>query len=149
MGSSAPHVLSGRTTMSIDHYLRLDLPRLAQLRWRHLESQVDSEGLEAGMSVQGEGACLAQQIGGYTEWLDSGGEGYSVGWDWYVQVPQGSLAVAPHSIRTNIMLVNASGEDLGRARTEEDLEHWLQSWDWASSVLQALRSDAADPSGER
>ncbi len=127
--------------MSIDYYLRLDPGRLAQLRFKHLESQVDPDTLQPAAPRDREGAWLADEIGGYTEWLDAGGVGYSVGWDWFVQTPLGTLAVRPHSIRTNIMLIGPAGEDLGRTRTEEGLERWLAGWDWASGVLQALRTE--------
>lgn len=138
MGSSANHGINVPTAMNIDHYLRLEPQQLAQLRLRHLDSQGDMEGPGLAAGQAGEGACVLQAISGYTEWLDVGGQGYSLGWDWYVQVPQGTLAVTPHSLRTNIMLTNAAGHDLGRRQTEASLEDWLQSWDWASTVWAVL-----------
>lgn len=141
MSRSATNMMSGPTPMSLDYHLRLNPQQLAQLRLTHLDSQVDMEEPEPVPTQACEGARLAQAISGYTEWLDAGGRGYSLGWDWHVQLPQGTLAVTPHSLRTNIMLTDPCGDDLGRSQTEASLEHWLQSWDWASTVLAALRAD--------
>lgn len=145
MGSSANHGINVPIAMNIDHYLRLEPQQLAQLRLRHLDSQVDMESPGLGVGHASEGACVVQAIRGYTEWLDVGGQGYSLGWDWYVQVPQGTLAVTPHSLRTNIMLTNTAGHDLGRRQTEASLESWLQSWDWASTVWAVLGAGGQAP----
>ncbi len=130
--------------MNIDYYLRLQPEALTHLSLRHLESHVDLELTRPPRPQEREGAWLTEDIGGYTEWVDADGAGYSLGWDWYVQAPAGGLAVRQHSIRTNIMLVDCVGGDLGRAQTEQVLLDWLQRWDWKEQVLAALRADGCD-----
>lgn len=141
---SKPGASRRSDTMNIDYYLRLQPEQLMQLGLRHLESHADMEAATPSLPTGHEGAWLVEEIGGYTEWVDAAGAGYSLGWDWYVQAPSGRLGIRPHSIRTNIMLVNPAGADLGRALTEQGLMDWLQRWDWTVPVLEALRAEGCD-----
>lgn len=128
--------------MSIDFYLRLDAAQLASLRFEHLESHIDADLADLARQARYEGAWLSEGIEGYTEWVDSARAGYSIGWDWIVQPPTGLLALKAHSIRTNIMLMEADGSDAGRSRTELHLAELLESWSWSDAVLSTLQQSS-------
>lgn len=88
----------------------------------------------AAAAGRGEGATILGDITGYTEWLSDSAPAVSVGWDWSLG---GSvqLNALPISIRTNLLLVDASGRELGFSGTTHALFEWLSTWDWQSVVL--------------
>lgn len=125
--------------MSLDSYLRLRRSDLEALRLEHLESNVDPSDIENGAAARAEGASVLPAIEGYTEWVSAAAVPHSIGWDWSLRLGPGELMVKPHSIRTNIMLLQPDGSDAGQALTERAIIDYLAGWDWATPVLAAIQ----------
>lgn len=126
-------------SMTPDYCLRLRLEQLNGLPFEHLESGIDTVDEEDAPLCPAEGACSAAPIAGYTEWISLLAPAHSIGWDWIAQGSAGLLALRAHSIRTNIMLVDAQGRDAGRLQTEEAIGVLIAGWDWPATVLEAIK----------
>lgn len=123
--------------MLFDAYLRVGRDELQALEFQHLESCADPA--EPGEGAQAGDACSTTAIEGFTEWVTTAPRPHSIGWDWYVKVPEGSLAVRAYSIRTNIMLRREDGSDAGQAATLLAIDELIQGWPWAETVLRVLQ----------
>ncbi len=62
------------------------------------------------------------------------------GWDWVVTASVGVLMLQAGSIRTNVMLVDAQGADLGEEATSQQFAAYLGTWDWQAAVLEHLKA---------
>ena len=133
------HPPLSRTTMNFDGLVRIPASELSHLRLSHLQSEVDVPEDEFATADSLLGAVPAQATG-YTEWVGADDPGISLGWDWIVGGALGVLALRPLSIRTNVMLVDPQGEDLGEPATVQLLAGYLAGWDWQSAVLEQLRT---------
>lgn len=123
--------------MTFDYYVRISESRLQGLRLVHLESGVDlSEGDE--VSDRSQSDAVESQLTGYTEWLAESAPEISVGWDWMLSGPLGKLTVRETSIRTNVMLVDESGADLGHEATIHAWSRLLSDDAWHATVLDTL-----------
>ncbi|PTT86417.1 hypothetical protein DBR42_13605 [Pelomonas sp. HMWF004] len=123
--------------MLFDSYVRLGRDELKALSFEHLESCADPAAQDE--RAEPADACPTAAIEGFTEWVSTAPRPHSIGWDWYVKVPEGTLAVRPFSIRTNIMLRQEDGSDAGQAATLEAIGELIQGWPWAEAVLQRLQ----------
>jgi len=128
--------------MTHDFYLRIQVEQLPSLRFTHMASDVDLFDEESAAACQREGASMAQPISGFTEWLSEDQPAHSIGWDWVMAGPRGGLAIKDHTLRTNIMLVDAKGLDVGRQGTEQALLALVADWDWPAEVLASLQTTA-------
>jgi len=122
-----------------DYYLRLRQEQLEKLRLHHLVSEVNASSDEALDAYRTEAARAAAAITGYTEWASQAQPAHSVGWDWTLGGDGVTLHINDHSLRTNIMLMNADGVDLGRQQTLQALLHLVSVCDWESQVLGAIQ----------
>lgn len=132
------------STPSAERFVRLPLPQLCDLRLMHLCSEVDLERSAAAKC--GEGATILGDITGYSEWVSDSTPVVSVGWDWSLGGARGQLSALPVSIRTNLILVDASGRELGFSGTTHALFEWLSTWDWQSVVLKHVGGWGGQPS---
>lgn len=125
--------------MLMDYYLRVRMEQLQTLRFAHLVSELDHADNECAESCCTEGAALAKPITGLTEWTSDAQPAHSIGWDWVLKGADGQMGVQEHSVRTNIMLVDAQGVDLGRQQTETALLALIARLNWADQVLGTLQ----------
>jgi len=120
--------------ISSDGLVRLSIAELLATPMRHLVSGVDPEE-EPRIDKCG----VATTLTGYTEWVSIGEPMLSVGWDWCVQsegfIPIWKRVGLP---RSNIMIVDASGNDTGWARNLELLVTFVDALPWQSLTPEAI-----------
>jgi len=120
-------------TVSHDGYIRLSLKHLSELPFTHLNSDVDPEILE-DLQMQTVPAAAA----GYSEWTSITTPAISLGWSWFVHSRSGQLLLAPEAVRSNVMLVDARGYDLGQMATSFLFATWLATHEWKNVVSTAV-----------
>jgi hypothetical protein len=114
-----------------DGYIRMPLKRLALLQFMHVTSACD-KFLLAELVADAVPAGAA----GYTEWISTTAPVVSVGWDWYCDnVSCRCLLI--NEVRSNIMLVDSQGCDLGPRRSARLIAAWLGALEWQPVVLAA------------
>jgi hypothetical protein len=76
---------------------------------------------------------------GITEWqADHAGRIVSIGWDW-VRLQDGALVAATSvAPRSNILLVDRVGYDLGRDESDAALWRWIHTLHWQPQAAQAV-----------
>lgn len=121
-----------------DGYVRMRLAELQPIRFEHLFSYRDP-ALLAELLALGMPARLA----GFTEWTSVSTPAVSLAWGWYVASRSRAVLLAPDGVRSNLMLIDARGYDLGPKRTSELLHAWLHSLPWRSDVAVAIRNGHA------
>jgi phasin family protein len=120
---------------SCDGYIRMSLKRLALLQFVHVASACDQTLLPELLLADAVPAGAA----GYTEWTSKTAPFVSLGWDWYCDdVFRHCLLI--NEVRSNIMLVDSQGYDLGTRRSAHFIASWLGALEWQAAVLAA-----ADP----
>lgn len=118
-------------TMLLDGYLRITAATLGRTTLRHLHSAIDASASTGPVSRE-----MVPTAAGFTEWQGQSLPALSVGWDWVLTTA--GLELIAGSLRSNVMLVDDSGADLGPQANQSLLEAWLQGWDWQGEVLQIL-----------
>ena len=112
-------------SISADSYIRLTLEQLQAVRLEHLISDIDADRPPAG------GAATATAISGYTEWASAEVPRVSLGWDWELAPYEGGLRPRRLGLpRSNVMLVDAAGADLGPAASDAALARLVDQMDW-------------------
>ena len=124
--------------MNFSCVIRVPASQLAHLRLDHLQSGVDAPG--DGFSMPAALPGVPWEATGYTEWVGATDPGISVGWDWVVTTDSGLLTLSPGSIRTNLMVTDERGLDLGEKATSLHLSRYLASWAWQAAVLEHLKA---------
>jgi hypothetical protein len=116
---------------SLDFFIRQNESQLLGLQWQmvHAESDLLSEYLPDGLPPG--------VWGGFTEWVSAGTPAISIGWDW-LMVSNGSIKLVPDTIRTNLMLVNKHGRDLGIEASAAAVVTMLGCLPWQLRVLSSL-----------
>ncbi len=120
-----------------DGYVKLQLRNFHGIRLQHFVSGLDEESPE---STSMEGACVST-IEGYTEWVSISAPVISLGWDWIydpMRIP--AMLVHPGSLRTNVMLLDNDGAEVGPLKTSVLLEAVLDCFDWQETVLGAIEN---------
>lgn len=120
-----------------DFYVRMREAHFECMPLQHLQSELERRGEET-YDCTWEGAS-ASEFCGCTEWLALADPPVSLGWDW-VLLPSGDVHLNPHSIRTNLMLVDDDGQDLGLAHSAEAVRRRVESSGWQRVVLAALQN---------
>lgn len=121
-------------TMSVhDGYIRLTYSCLQQLPLQHMYSEVD-----AGVVTHLAAHAIHSSAAGFTEWQSATSSTLSIGWDWYLDDQSERLSISPEPVRSNLMLRDSSGYDLGPNMTSNLLRNWLLSLDWQGAVTAAL-----------
>ncbi len=132
-----------RPQLSEDGYIRLQRSKLGEIQVAHLFSALDQDA----PLVTGEGA-VQTEITGYTEWASRTKPAISIGWDWSLQMHCGRpQCVRYGDARSNLMLTDSYGYDLGMRGTSDALGQWVDSAldfstgssIWQTRVLSALR----------
>ena len=122
--------------VSRDGYIRTVPTRIASLRFVHLASACDRT-LLAELKANAVPAFAA----GYTEWVSETAPTVSLGWDWYWDVISNRFLLATNDVRSNVMLVDAHGYDLGMNRTAQLICMWLTQLEWQAAVRAASFPD--------
>jgi len=121
--------------ISHDGYIRLSLRHLDELPFIHLDSAFDPEILEE-LQARTIPACHA----GYSEWISNTDPAISIGWSWFVHADSRRILPAPEAVRSNVMLVDARGYDLGPAETSMMFATWIATREWTPAVQDVLDS---------
>jgi hypothetical protein len=119
--------------LSPDGYIRLPLASLNAMSFVHLFSQSDDEFLRE-LREQTVPACSA----GFSEWKSDTEPPISLGWGWFVHCQSHDLLLAPDGVRSNVMLIDAHGYDLGAMKTSHLFGMWLNAFDWRGVVGSSL-----------
>jgi len=116
-----------------DGYLRATIGELHRWSLTHFLTAFDS------LAAPSDAAFV---VSGVTEWIcqvPSKNMIASLGWDWYLPGLQGVPACSNCDIRTNVMLVNCEGQDLGQHLTSENLAEWLKRTGWEHAVQEYIQ----------
>ncbi len=133
MKSIAPSAL----TLASDGYVRLSMATLQSLPLTHLISALDEYD---GETHAGEGATAAF-ICGYTEWVSNTVPVVSIGWDWQLQcLSPKTTFMRVGEPRSNVMLTDPSGRDIGAEKTATWLEIIIDELEWQGEVDRAIRT---------
>jgi hypothetical protein len=119
--------------VSRDGYIRLSLEHLSRLPFMHLASDIDASILE-DLQLQAVPALAA----GYSEWISATTPAISLGWSWFVHSRSHRLLPAPEAVRSNVMLVDVHGYDLGPTATSFLFTTWLATHDWQYAVTESV-----------
>jgi hypothetical protein len=119
---------------SPDGYIRLSLASLSSLSFLHLFSATDQDFLEE-LLVQ----TIPARAAGFTEWKSETHPCVSIAWGWFIHSRSERLLLAPEGIRSNVMLIDAHGYDLGSTKTSSLFSSWLNAFEWQDVVSTALR----------
>lgn len=124
--------------ISPDGYIRLPLASLDALSFEHLYSERDESFLDElkGQTIP---ACSA----GFCEWKSNGTPAISLGWGWFIHCQTERMMLAPDGVRSNVMLIDARGYDLGAEKTSNLFCTWLGTFEWQDMVGKAIRSAMA------
>lgn len=89
-----------------DAYVRLSIENLQGLKITHVHSEMED--------VLSPDADQAQpMVQGFTEWSAPGDRAISFGWDWTFEPDKNRLLARWTTLRTNLMLIDEDGSDLG------------------------------------
>lgn len=123
--------------ISPDGYVRLSIEQLSSLPMIHLASFQDPE-------FQDELASQAIQCktAGFCECRSDTTPAISFGWGWYVHGLSDILLLAPDPVRSNVMLIDKYGYDMGNVATAGMLSAWLGLFNWQSWVTEVAHEDS-------
>jgi hypothetical protein len=134
-----PHPLAMRAPiLSPDGYIRLPLASLDRLPLVHLFSESDTDFLE---ELQAQ--TVPAKTAGFSEWRSATEPAVSLGWGWFVHNDSDRIMVAPDGVRSNVMLIDRHGYDLGQMRTSNLFSTWLNAFEWQAVVSMALHGPAS------
>lgn len=124
--------------MSPDGYIRLPLASLHSLSFEHLFSESDADFLQE-LKAQ----TIPARSAGFSEWKSNTSPAISLGWGWFIDHRSDRMLLAPDGVRSNVMLIDAYGYDLGPMKTSSLLCTWLSAFEWQGTVSMALRDTLA------
>jgi hypothetical protein len=111
----------------------MSLRTLSELPFTHLTSDLDA-GILADLKLQ----TVPAQLAGFSEWFSDTTPPVSLGWSWFIHSQTKHLLPAPEAIRSNVMLIDARGYDLGKIASSFLFITWLTMQDWQRSVVDAI-----------
>lgn len=103
------------------------------MKFVHMFSECDTDFLDELVTQ-----TVAASIAGFSEWRSVSAPVVSFGFGWFVHTESKRLTLAPEGVRSNTMMIDAIGYDLGPARTSHLLWIWLCGFEWQSSVSAAV-----------
>lgn len=124
--------------LSPDGYIRLPLASLNALLFVHLFSESDDDFLDE-LRAQ----TIPARAAGFCEWKSNTDPAISLGWGWFIHNKSERLMLAPDGVRSNVMLIDAHGYDLGPVKTSDLFCTWLNAFEWQGVVSMALRDAVA------
>jgi hypothetical protein len=84
------------------------------------------------------------RISGFTEWASREMPAVSIGWDWLLTGSAGRVRLERlEQVRSNLMLVDSIGHELGFDATSVELGGWLESFQWQQTVAEHLSKNHA------
>lgn len=120
--------------ISPDGYIRLPFSSFSSLQFVHLYTDHDPALCDE---------LIAQSIpvnsAGFSECISATTPSISLGWAWYIHAHSNLLMLAAEPVRSNVMIIDMHGYDVGSATTSELISEWLQYCDWRAMVGLALR----------
>jgi len=119
--------------MSPDGYIRLRLSSLSMLPFVHLFSESDADFLRE-LRAQ----TVPARSAGFSEWKIDTNPPISIGWSWFVHSESDRMLLAPDAVRSNVMLIDMQGYDLGPQKTSSLFGAWLNGFEWQRVVSTAL-----------
>jgi hypothetical protein len=125
-------------TLSPDGYIRLPLASLSSLSFVHLYSDSDDVFLDELKSH-----TIPARSAGFTEWKSDAAPSISLGWGWFIHSQTERMMLAPDGVRSNVMLIDAHGYDLGPIKTSNLFCTWLAAFEWQDIVDMAVRGTVA------
>jgi hypothetical protein len=125
-------------SMSPDGYIRLPLASVIALSFAHLFSDSDEEFLQ---ELQAQ--TIPASSAGFSEWQSETTPVISLGWGWFIHSQSRQMMLAPDGVRSNVMLIDAFGYDLGAVKTSNLFCTWLSSFEWQNKVSTVLREGVA------
>ncbi|WP_414442812.1 DUF4902 domain-containing protein [Burkholderia sp. 22PA0106] len=131
------HVIS-QNRMPNDGYVRLPRHQLRVLSFAHRATELDRSLLDE-LNV---GNIMAR-CAGITEWecRSDTCRYITVGWDWFVD-ECGRTALADDDVRSNVMLLDETGRDLGMRQTANAFRDVIERLDW-QRVVGEFAADSA------
>jgi hypothetical protein len=118
--------------VSPDGYVRLTMAAFRAIPLAHLLSELDADVNLPPSTASG--ACLASIIG-YTEWTSLTTPALSLGWDWRIATASGRVRYEREGeARSNVMLVDSRGRDLGGLATGVLLCAAVDVLEWEQAV---------------
>ncbi|GAB3551452.1 hypothetical protein GCM10027343_35680 [Noviherbaspirillum agri] len=124
--------------LSPDGYIRMPLSSLNSLRFVHLYSDNDADFLD-----ELRGQTIPARSAGFSEWKSSSEPSVSLGWGWFIHTPSQRMMLAPDGVRSNVMLIDLHGYDLGPMKTSSLFGIWLGTFNWQGDVSLALQETMA------
>jgi hypothetical protein len=121
--------------VSPDGYIRLSLVNLTSLSFLHLFSETDY-GLLEELRRQ----TVPARSAGFSEWKSDTSPAVSIGWGWFIHSRSDRMFLAPEEVRSNVMLIDALGYDLGPLKTSNLFCAWLNDFEWQHAVSDALHA---------
>lgn len=119
--------------ISPDGYIRLRLSSLDTLPFVHLFSESD-DGFLAELRSQ----TVPARCAGFSEWASETIPPVSIGWGWFIHCDSERIMLAPDGVRSNVMLVDMHGYDLGMEKTSRLFGAWLNAFEWQPVVSSVL-----------
>ncbi len=123
--------------ISLDGYIRISLKNLNALPFIHLFSDSDTDFQHELMAQ-----TIPSKQAGFSECRSDTTPSISLGWGWYVHSHSNRLLLAPDAVRSNVMLIDRYGYDVGAPMTAGLLNAWLTIFDWQVWVRATLRGGA-------
>jgi hypothetical protein len=118
-----------------DYYIRLQEAQLEQIEFAHLATTMERELLEADPVGRDCKGCLT----GATEWFGAiNRTAVSIGWDWISLHDLAISILDPLHIRTNVMLIDSLGVDLGDEITAARILAHLAKLGWQRTVRENI-----------
>lgn len=124
--------------ISPDGYFRLQLSTFRNLPFKQMIANADANLLR-GLIEQD----IPAQLAGFCELASDVAPTLSIEFDWYIHGETKLIMVLAPSVRTNMMLINSSGDDYGRVRTHRLIAAWIKAFFCAQRGKRKRQSDMA------
>ncbi|MDT8999868.1 DUF4902 domain-containing protein [Paucibacter sp. APW11] len=112
-----------------DAYVRLSIDDLQKLVPTHLHSEIEDlvDDADPDASIQG-----------FTEWTAASTRTLSFGWDWCFEPSSEQLLGQWGSLRTNLMVIDESGGDMGIECTRLCIARLMTHIRWEYTIAKVL-----------
>jgi len=118
----------------LDLYARMSVDECLRLQPSHLHSELDDAS--DGADRDGQAPPVLQ---GFTEWTAPGERTLTFGWDWTFEPGTGEWSGHWGTLRTNLVVTDPSGADLGDEKTQDCVSKLMARAGWARAVADVLR----------
>jgi len=131
MASIPPHV-----SISTDGFIRMNEDQLMTYPLQHVVSIIESTQIEASQIV----------YRGFTEWATLKTPALSTGWDWEFIEQNGFATLKRIGLpRSNIMIVDVSGTDIGFDVTETLIKRKIDTLFWEQFIYTQINTTLTKP----